>query len=310
MKFAFPHDELQPLSLGWADSLEELGDATRDPSSSYSGVALTLIDALDTLGVMGNATEFTRGVSFICQNVSFDKDVRVNVFELNIRVLGGLLSAHYLAGDQSLGLMLGRKYDGCLLDAALDVGNRMVPAFRTSTKIPQPWINLAKGPIRGDSRTQCTAGCGTLLLEFGLLSRLTGNSTFHTLALEALQALWSRRSSIGLLGNTLDYGTGRWQNENAGVGAGVDSFYECEHSTHPRNFLIAHRCCPRPSKTCGLTCLFLGASCSQIRAEELLSLRFARPLGDVGRSVWRSAQVFETRAVVRSKSYADRANGP
>ena len=226
MNFAFPHDELQPLTLTWADTLEELGDATRDPSSTYDGVALTLIDSLDTLGVMGNATEFTRGVNWVCRNVSFHQDVRVNLFELNIRVLGGLLSAHYLAGDPKLGLMLGQDYDGCLLDQALDVANRMLPAFDTATRIPQPWINLAKGSIRGDSRTQCTAGCGTLLLEFGLLSRLTGNATFHTVALEALQALWSRRSSIGLLGNTLDYGTGRWTNENAGIGAGVDSFYE------------------------------------------------------------------------------------
>ena len=47
MKYAFPHDELMPLSLGWADSLAQLGDAPPDPNSAYRGVALTLIDALD-----------------------------------------------------------------------------------------------------------------------------------------------------------------------------------------------------------------------------------------------------------------------
>ena len=227
MRFAFPHDELQPLTLGWADSLGELGDAPKDPNSAYAGVALTLIDALDTLGVMRNATEFTRGVDWVCRNVSFDQDVRVNLFELNIRILGGLLSAHYLASDPSLGLVLRPQlYDGCLLQVALDVGARMLPAFQTATGLPRPWINLAKGEIRGDTRTQCTAGAGTLLLEFGYLSILSGNATFHRVALRALEALWARRSSVGLLGNTLDYSTGRWTNENAGIGAGVDSFYE------------------------------------------------------------------------------------
>ena len=61
-----------------------------------------------------------------------------------------------------------------------------------------------QGRISGDSRTQCTAGAGTLLLEFGLLSRLTGDQTYHTAALQALRSLWSRRSPIGLLGNTID----------------------------------------------------------------------------------------------------------
>eukprot|EP01047_Picozoa_sp_COSAG01_P089323 COSAG01_NODE_21455_length_901_cov_1.428928_3_plen_65_part_00 len=60
MNHAFPHDELEPLTKGWADSLGELGDAARDPDSKYSGVALTLIDSLDTLGILGNRTEFSR----------------------------------------------------------------------------------------------------------------------------------------------------------------------------------------------------------------------------------------------------------
>ena len=224
MRYAFPHDELAPLTKGWADSLAELGDAPRNPNSEYNGVALTLIDALDMLGIVGNRTEFSSGVDWVCRNVSFDQDVRVNLFELNIRVLGGLLSAHYLAMDKELALM--DEYNGCLLGVALEVGERMLPAFDTPTAIPYPWINLAKGVVQGDSRTQCVAGAGTLLLEFGTLSRLSGNSTYHDVAIQALQSLWSRRSAIGLLGNTLDMGSGSWTNENAGIGGGVDSFYE------------------------------------------------------------------------------------
>jgi Glycosyl hydrolase family 47. len=46
---------------------------------------LTLVDSLDTLAVLGNATEFQNAVSNVIQTVSFDKDNVVQVFEVNIR---------------------------------------------------------------------------------------------------------------------------------------------------------------------------------------------------------------------------------
>ena len=62
--------------------------------------------------------------------LTFDLDVRANVFEMNIRLLGGLLSAHLLAEDTKLGLMPG--YQGGLLTLALDLGSRLLPAFTAS----------------------------------------------------------------------------------------------------------------------------------------------------------------------------------
>ena len=56
--------------------------------------------------------------------MSFDVDLRVNVFEANIRLLGGLLSAHLLACDARLGPQLvPAGYSGVLL-AALTVTSR------------------------------------------------------------------------------------------------------------------------------------------------------------------------------------------
>jgi mannosidase alpha-like ER degradation enhancer 1 len=46
---------------------------------------LTLVDSLDTLAVLGNATEFQNAVTNVIQTVSFDKDNVVQVFEVNIR---------------------------------------------------------------------------------------------------------------------------------------------------------------------------------------------------------------------------------
>ena len=60
----------------------------------------------------------------------------VSLFETNIRVLGGLLSAHVLSGylQERHGRMAW--YQGELLHLALDLGYRLLPAFNTSTGIP------------------------------------------------------------------------------------------------------------------------------------------------------------------------------
>lgn len=58
---------------------------------------MTLIDALDTLAVMGNYTEFQRVVDIITTKANFGANINVSVFETNIRIIGGLLSAHLLS---------------------------------------------------------------------------------------------------------------------------------------------------------------------------------------------------------------------
>lgn len=75
---------------------------------------------------------------------------------------------------------MSRSYDGSLLRLAQDLGDRLLPAFDTPSGIPLSWVNLAKGVLRGEIRATCTACAGTLLLEFGLLSQLTGQLPFAT----------------------------------------------------------------------------------------------------------------------------------
>jgi len=49
---------------------------------SYS---LTLIDALDTLAIIGNYSEFRRIHNLLISSLDFDRDINVSVFETNIR---------------------------------------------------------------------------------------------------------------------------------------------------------------------------------------------------------------------------------
>ncbi len=137
---------------------------------------------------------------------------------------------------------------------ALDLGERLLPAFETPTGIPFHTINLRHGVSREVSQTRetCTAAAGTLLLELGLLSRLTGDARFeqgapatafitlsspssraalltrpaHPAARRAVGALWERRSKLDLIGSQIHTHRGRWLQTHTGIGAGVDSFYE------------------------------------------------------------------------------------
>ncbi|PVF93371.1 hypothetical protein CPB86DRAFT_715665 [Serendipita vermifera] len=225
MSYAFPTDELMPLScFGRGPDFDNPRNwGTNDVAGNYS---LTLVDVLDTLAIMGNQEEFSNAVQSVINWVQFDVNTKPQVFEVTIRVLGGLLSAHQLASEPSLGHQL-TWYKGQLLDLAKDLAERLLPAFDTPTGLPYARINLRKGLEENESTETCVAGAGSLILEFATLSRLTGDERFEKAAYKAFFALWNRRSDLGLLGNNIDVLTGKWGGMGTtGIGAGVDSFYE------------------------------------------------------------------------------------
>ncbi|KAL1596362.1 hypothetical protein SLS60_009008 [Paraconiothyrium brasiliense] len=202
----------------------------------------------------------------------FDLDSKVQVFETVIRGVGGLLSAHQFAvgdlpirgydakvqkkkGRQGIFWRNGFVYDGQLLRLAADLAERLMPAFHTPTGLPYPRVNLrygvpfyANSPYNNDAEhgqcskdpkeqgsevtETCSAGAGSLVLEFTTLSRLTGDSRFEIAAKDAFWAVWSRRSTIGLIGAGIDAETGQWISPYTGVGAGIDSFFEYALKSH------------------------------------------------------------------------------
>ncbi|XP_065876431.1 alpha-mannosidase I MNS5 [Euphorbia lathyris] len=232
LTYAFPHDELKPLTKSFTDSLSELGNLKLEHlPQDYNGSALTLIESLSSLVILGNYTEFERAVLWLSENLTFDVDARVNLFECNIRVLGGLVSAHLLATDFSNRLVQG-SYKNQLLVLAEDLGKRFLPAFSSPTGLPYAWINLKYGVMENETTETSTSGCGSLILEMGALSRLTGDPRYESAALRAIRKLWSMRSSLNLVGTTLDVATGEWIEHSSGIGAGVDSFYEYLYKAH------------------------------------------------------------------------------
>ncbi|KRZ76623.1 ER degradation-enhancing alpha-mannosidase-like protein 1 [Trichinella papuae] len=229
MRWAMPFDELDPLNCRGRgpDYADRKNININDVLGDYS---LTLVDSLTTLAVMGNVTEFQRAVGLVLKHVNFNKDNTVQVFEANIRVIGALLSAHLIIVDKNalLGDFRIAGYNDELLSLAHDLANRLMSAFEeTNTGIPHPRVNLMHGIPFDTVNETCVAGAGTLLVEFGVLSRLLNDSTFENAARRVNEVLWkSRNCKTGLLGNVIDIQTGDWVVTTSGLGAGMDSFYE------------------------------------------------------------------------------------
>nr|GMD42355.1 alpha-mannosidase I MNS5 [Ipomoea batatas] len=178
MMHAFPHDELKPLTKTYTDSLSELGNLKLEHlPQQYSGSALTLIESLSSLVILGNHTEFEKAVHWLSVNLSFDVDARINLFECNIRVLGGLVSAHILATDSTNRLVQGT-YKNQLLDLAEDLGRRFLPAFDTPTGLPYAWINLKVTYVPSNDMQNCA----TSFFRRNALLILKPWTTWHEIA--------------------------------------------------------------------------------------------------------------------------------
>ncbi len=198
-KYAWGHDDLKPLSKSYHDWYAE-------------PLLMTPVDALDTMVLMGLTDEATRTRNYIALNLKFDKDIYVQNFEITIRLLGGLLSSYQLTGDRRL------------LVLAEDLGNRLLPVFDSPTGLPYRFVNLKTGKVR-DVRTN-PAEAGTLLIEFGTLSKLTRRPVFYQKAKRALVEIYQRRSPIGLVGTWINVETGKWVDTDSHISGAIDSYYE------------------------------------------------------------------------------------
>jgi ER degradation enhancer, mannosidase alpha-like 2 len=198
-RYAWGYDDLDPLS--------------RAPRDWY-GVPLlmTPVDAYDTMLLMGLRREAADAKRLILERLWFDRDVSVQVFEVTIRLLGGLLTAYQM------------DHDPRFLRLATDLGDRLLPAFRSPTGMPFRYVNLRTGATRDPVSNP--AEIGTLMLEFGTLAWLTDRPVYYDTAKHAMEQLFARRSAIGLVGSTIDVRTGAWQDSTSHVGGGIDSWYE------------------------------------------------------------------------------------
>lgn len=155
---AWMHDELSPITGGARDT--------------FGGWAATLVDALDSLWIMGLKDEFKEAVG-AAVNIDFSTstDDTINIFETTIRYLGGFLASYDLSGD------------GRLLTKAVEVGEMLLVSFDTPNHMPitrWDWKMAAAGiqkQVAPDS--MLVSELGSLSMEFTRLSQLTGDQRWY-----------------------------------------------------------------------------------------------------------------------------------
>ncbi|USP73293.1 glycoside hydrolase family 47 protein [Curvularia clavata] len=157
--YAWLHDELRPQS-----------GTFRDPFAQWGA---TLVDALDTLWIMGLKDEFEEAVKAV-NKIDFTTTVRADIplFETTIRYLGGLLAAYDLSD---------KKYKN-LLDKAVELAEVLISAFDTPNRMPQMYYywrpDFASQKHRASQRV-VLAEIGSLSMEFTRLAQLTGEHKYY-----------------------------------------------------------------------------------------------------------------------------------
>ncbi len=199
---AFGHDQIKPVSGGFEEFFVD-----------GHPMGLTIVEALDTLWLMELDAELEEGLRWVRRNLRVDVDAPFQLFETNIRLLGGLLSAYHCTRRP------------WLLELAGDLGDRLLPAFSSSpTGIPYRYVNLATGAV-SEPETNL-AETGTYITEFGALSDWTGDRKYFDAAKRAFRVTFDNRSPLDLLPYAVHAETGEWLNTTATVGPPADSYYE------------------------------------------------------------------------------------
>jgi len=185
--------------------MDEYNPISQKGASSNKGIMI--IDSLDTLYLMGLKDEFTKAEKFVRED--FYLEGNMNVFETNIHILGGLLSAYSLTDNN------------IFLEHARKVGDKLLFAFQKRIPCGVIGENNYCGYVTAGKAI--TAEVGTLSLEFETLSHLTNDPTWSH-KIQDINKFWNNNHQ-GLLQMFIEPNTEK-QSGKRGIGGGIDSTYE------------------------------------------------------------------------------------
>ncbi|CAG8491029.1 16214_t:CDS:2 [Cetraspora pellucida] len=202
---AWGNDEYHPISH-------------RGSNLSRSGIGFTIVDSLDTLLLMELKDEYEYARNWVANSLDFSIDGEVNVFETTIRVLGGLLSAYHLSGNDML-----------YLAKAVDLGDRLLGAFSSPSGIPYASVNLAtrEGIVAHfNGGASSTSEATTLQLEFKYLSYISDNYVYWDKSQNIMLTVDNLKKYDGLVPIYLSPNDGKFWGGRITLGARGDSYYE------------------------------------------------------------------------------------
>ncbi|KAI9739815.1 MAG: mannosyl-oligosaccharide alpha-1,2-mannosidase [Cirrosporium novae-zelandiae] len=220
-RYAWGYDEYHPLSKDGRQMIKD-------------GMGWIIVDALDTLMIMNLTSRLAHARQWVSTTLDYDTDHEVNTFETTIRMLGGLLSAHYLSTTYpDLAPLtdddVGTPGEDLYLEKATDLAERILGAFDSPSGIPYASVNLhtyAGIPSHVDGGASSTAEAASLQLEFKYLAKLTGEKNFWDKAEKVIEIIDGNAREGGLLPIYIEPRSGHFRGENIRLGSRGDSYYE------------------------------------------------------------------------------------
>ena len=197
------------------------------------GMGWIIVDALDTLMIMNLTSRLLHARDWISTSLNYTQDHDVNTFETTIRMLGGLLSAHYLSTKFPEMAPLeeddtGKPGEDLYIEKATDLADRLLGAFNSKSGVPYASVNLAtrKGiPSHVDGGASSTAEAASLQLEFKYLALLMGEHVFWDAAEKVIKVIDDNDMEDGLLPIYIHPDTGTFRGDNIRLGSRGDSYY-------------------------------------------------------------------------------------
>ncbi|KAH3744556.1 mannosyl-oligosaccharide 1,2-alpha-mannosidase IB [Pelomyxa schiedti] len=210
IKQAMKHSWEGYVQYGWGmDNMKTISEE----GYNWLYMNLTVVDAIDTLWIMGLTDEYNDARAVI-ESYGFAPDKFISLFDVTMRVIGGLLSAHSLTGDE------------LFLSKAEELERRLLPAYDTPSKIPYNSINPQSSKARPDLTTNL-AQAGTCLMELYYLSHHTGDNTFSETAATVVDSIVQMPHDIpALYPIYIDPVTGKPNKDTVSIDCDGDSFYE------------------------------------------------------------------------------------
>lgn len=183
--------------------------------------------------LMNLTSRLSHAREWIATSLNYEQDHTVNTFELTIRMLGGLLSAHYLSTTYpELANVpdddIGRPGEDLYLDKAADLADRLLGAFETASGIPYAYVNLKtlRGSApREDDGVSSTAEVGSMQLEFKYMAKLTGEKIYWEKPEKAIQVIDDNGAQDGLVPIFIHADRGTFRGQNTRLGSRGDSYY-------------------------------------------------------------------------------------
>ncbi|WWC93648.1 hypothetical protein V866_000483 [Kwoniella sp. B9012] len=214
-KYAWGSDEFSPLSQSGSNL------------TSAGGIGYTIVDSLDALLVLDLIPEYERARDWCKNELSFEKDAVFNTFETTIRILGGLLSAHYLTSVHTNPSI--QQDAPIFLDLAVDLGERLLGAFSSPSGLPWSGINLATRdgiPDRDNQGVASLAEAASLQLELKYLSHLTGDYVYWKKAERVSEIIRGEAVHDGIAPIFISPMNGQFVASEIRLGSRGDSYYE------------------------------------------------------------------------------------